>query len=306
FRAGLIYWVGNVSYSISLPMNRLGLVLAIALAGPVFGADLDQARQLYNRTEYKRSLEVLRAILAKGGAKDAAVWALSGRNEYMLTDFKRASEAFEKAVALEPHNSEYALWLGRAYGRRAETSSPFTAPGYASRARQNFERAVQLNPGNMDALNDVFEYYLEAPGFLGGGMDKARATAARIGDISPGEGYQALARLAEKQKEYATAEMELRRAVEVTPQTVGRFIELARFLARQGRFHESDQSLARAEKLAPNNPRVIFAKADIYLQSGRNRDQAGKLLRRYMTLSLSPDDPPREEAAKLLKRALGG
>jgi Flp pilus assembly protein TadD len=283
-------------------MNRLGLVLAAALAGPVFGADLEEARQLYNHTEYKQSLDVLRAIVVK----DGAVYALTGRDEYMLADFKRASEAFERAVALDPNNSEYALWLGRGYGRRAETSSPLTAPGYASRARQNFERAVQLNPANLDALNDVFEYYLEAPGFLGGGMDKARAAAARIADMNPGEGYQAQAKLAEKRKEYATAEMELRRAVEVAPQTVGRFIELARFLARQGRFHESDQSLARAEKLAPDSPRVIFAKADIYLKSGRNRDQARKLLQHYMTLSLSPEDPSRAEAAKLLERAQGG
>jgi tetratricopeptide (TPR) repeat protein len=282
-------------------MNRLGLVLAAALAGPVFGADLEQARLLYNRTEYKQSLEVLRAI----AAKDGAVFALTGRNEYMLADFKGSSEAFEKAVALDPANSDYAWWLGRAYGRRAETSSLLTAPGYASRARQNFERAVQLNPRNLDALGDLFEYYLEAPGFLGGGIDKARAAAARIAEIDAGEGYRAQAKLAEKRKEYAAAEIELRRAVETAPQTVGRFIELARFLARQGRFHESDQNLARAEKLAPGNPRVIFAKADIYLKSGRNRDQAKKLLERYMTLSLTPEDPSRQEAAKLLQQAQG-
>ena len=48
-------------------MNRLGLVLAAALAGTVFGADLEQARLLYNRTEYKQSLEVLRAIVVKDG-----------------------------------------------------------------------------------------------------------------------------------------------------------------------------------------------------------------------------------------------
>ncbi|MGA2114486.1 MAG: hypothetical protein ABSH56_07005 [Bryobacteraceae bacterium] len=272
-----------------------------ALVWPLCGADLEEARQLYSRTEYRQSLAVLRAV----AAQDGAVLALAGRNEYMLADFKRSSELFEKAVALDAANSDYAWWLGRAYGRRAETSSPLTAPGYASRARQNFERAVELNPRNLDALGDLFEYYLEAPGFLGGGTDKARATAERIAVIDAGEGHRMQAKLAEKRKEYATAEMELRRAVEIAPQTVGRFVELARFLARQGRFHESDQSLARAEKLAPGNPRLIFAKADIYLRSGRNRDQAKTLLERYMSLPLSPEDPPRQEAAKLLQLAQG-
>ena len=283
-------------------MIRLGLFLVAALAAPLFGADLEEARNLYNHTEYERSLAVLRSL----GVKTGEAYALAGRDEYMLADFKRASEAFEKAVALDANNSDYALWLGRAYGRRAETSSPLTAPAYASRARQSFERAVQLNPSNLDAWNDLFEYYLEAPGFLGGGMDKARAAAARIAQIDAGEGYQAQAKLAEKRKEYATAEAELGRAVEMAPQKIGRLIEQARFLARRGRYHESDQSLARAEKLSPENPRVIFAKADIYLKTGRNHDDAIKLLERYMILPLSPDDPSRQEAAKLLRRARGG
>ena len=45
----------------------------------------------------------------------------------MLGDYKKATEAFQKALALEPGNSEYAHWLGRSFGRRAETSSPFLA-----------------------------------------------------------------------------------------------------------------------------------------------------------------------------------
>ena len=80
----------------------------------------------------------------------------------------------EKAFNAQPSNADYALWLGRAYGRRAETSGPFTAPGFASKARQYFEKAARLNPRNLEALSDLFEYYLEAPGFLGGGMDKAQ------------------------------------------------------------------------------------------------------------------------------------
>lgn len=53
--------------------------------------------------------------------------------------------------------------------------------------RKAFERAVQLNPSNVEALNDLFEYYLEAPGFLGGGLDKASDAANRIGKLDPVE-----------------------------------------------------------------------------------------------------------------------
>jgi len=264
-------------------------------------ADLEQARKLYNHTDFDQSLQVLLEI----PQKDAAVYALMGRNYYMQGEYKKATEVLEKAVAGDPASSEYALWLGRAYGRRAETSSPFTAPGNASRARQCFEKAAQLNPRNLEALSDLFEYYLEAPGFLGGGMEKAQATAAKIAAVDPAEGHWSQAKIAEKRKEYGTVEEQLRRGIEASPHQVGKLIDLARFLAKQGRYQESDQSFARAQKIAPDTPRLLYAMADVYIKHGRNLDAARDLLKRYLSMTLSPDDPPRSQAEKLLRQVRG-
>jgi tetratricopeptide (TPR) repeat protein len=266
------------------------------------GPELDQARKMYNLTEFEQSLKILEAI----PQKDGAIYELAGRNYYMRGDFKKATESLEKAVAAEPGNSGFNLWLGRAYGRRAETSSLFTAPGYASKARQYFEKAAQLNPRNLEAQSDLFEYYLEAPGFLGGGLDKAAATAEQIARINPAEGHWAQAKLAEKRKEFSSAEEQLRRAIELTPHQVGRLIDLARLLAKQGRMEEAEQSFARADAIAPDSPKVLFAKADVYIKAGRNLNVAKDLLKRYLSLALTPEDPPRSQAEKLLKQVQGG
>jgi tetratricopeptide (TPR) repeat protein len=265
-------------------------------------ADLDQARRLYQLTDYENSLKILEGI----ESKDGPVFALIGRNRYMQGEYKKATEILEKAVAAEPANSDYELWLGRAFGRRAETASPFTAPANANKARQHFEKAVQLNPRNLDALSDLFEYYLEAPGFMGGGLDKAAGVAGQMAGIDPVEGHSAQARLAERRKEFDTAEHHLEMAARMAPQQATRLIDLARFLAKQGRYQESDQSFRKAEKIAPNSPQVIYARADTYIEQGRNLDTARKLLKRYMEAQLTPDDPPRADAEKLLKKASGG
>jgi Flp pilus assembly protein TadD len=277
------------------------LILLSAALLAAGGPTLEQARKHYNHTEFEQSLKVLQAI----PEKDAAVYELIGRNQYMQGEYKKATEALDKALAMDPDNAEIALWMGRAYGRRAETSSPFTAPGHASKARQYFERSVKLNPANLEALSDLFEYYLEAPGFLGGGVDKAEKVAEQVAEIDAGEGHWAQARLAEKRKELSSAEEQLRRAIEASPQRIGRFIDMARFLARQGRFQEADENIAHAEKLAPNSPKLVFAKADLYVKHKRNLDVAKSLLKKYMSMSLSPDDPSRSDAAKLLKQVQG-
>lgn len=265
------------------------------------GNGLDEARKLYHLSDFQGSLKILREL----PRQDAAVWELIGKNYYGTADFKKATDALEKAVALDPRNSDTTLWLGRAYGRRAETSSMLTAPGYASKARQYFERATQLNPDNLEAQSDLFEYYLEAPGFLGGGLDKATATAAQMARINASEGYWAQARLAEKRKEFATAEAHLRQAIDSAPQQVGRVLDLARLFTKQGRNQEADQTLARAERLAPNSPRVVFAKAEIYVKSKRNLQVAKQLLQQYMSMTVTPEDPSKAEAEKLLRQVEG-
>ncbi len=270
----------------------------LVLAG---SPELDRARKLYNTTDFDGSLRILQTI----HVKDVEVYELMGRDYYMLGDYKKATDVLEKAVAATPQSSDAAMWLGRAYGRRAETSSPLTAPGYASKTHRYFEKALELNSRNLEAANDLFEYYLEAPGFLGGGLDKAQTLAGHIAELDAAEGYWAQAKLAEKRKEFGAAETELRRAVTAGPRQIGKLIELARLLTRQGRYQEADKAIDAAEKISPGSPRLLYAKADLYIKSGRNLDVARKLLQTYLASELTPDDPPRADAQKLLRQAGG-
>ena len=281
-------------------MRGLSLFL-LAAVGLVGQSSLQRAEELYQKTDYRESLSVLKSV----SPASAPVYCLEGQNFFMLGEFKKATDAFEKAFALEPTNSEYAHWLGRSFGRRAETSNPLTAPMNASKARQYFEKAVALDPGNEEALNDLFDYYLQAPGILGGGYDKAEQVAERIASRNEAEGHFARAQLADKRKQFDTAEEQLRRAMELAPHQVGRVLDLARYLAKRGLIQESDAAFDRAEHMAPDSPRVSFARARVYVEQRRNLDKAKELLQKYLHSDLTPDDPPREQAQKLLREVMG-
>ena len=279
-------------------MGKFLQILAfVSVSGLGIAGDLERARDLFQRTDYRAALQILQQI----PNRDAEVWEWMGRAHYMSGDFKKATEHLEKAVAADPGNSEYHHWLGRAWGRRAETSSWLTAIQYARKTRDSFEKAVALNPRNLEAVNDLFEYYLEAPGFLGGGLDRAAALSLKIRESDEVEYHYAAAKLAEARKEFGSAEAHLREATELAPRQVGRVVDLARFLAKQGKFQESDAAFQRALRLAPNNPKVIFAEAEALIKAKRNLPEARRLLKQYMSLRLTPEDPSREEAEKLLR-----
>ena len=259
-----------------------------------------RAHGLYQQTEYKQSL----ALLEAQPRKDTATLQLMGQDLFMLGEYKRATDAFEKAVALDPNNPKLVHWLGRTYGRRAETANPFSAPGFASKTRQMLERAVELDPTDKDALGDLLDFYLEAPGFLGGGVDKAEELAQMILKQDQAEGHYAQGIVADRKKQYDAAEQQFRRAAELAPRQMGRVLVLARYLANHGRVKESDALFEQAARMAPNSPRVMFDRANAYINEKRDLDVARKLLEQYLKSPLTPEDPPRERAEALLKKLM--
>jgi Flp pilus assembly protein TadD len=278
---------------------RFWLVFLISVSALASTDVVIRAGALYQHTEYESSLK----ILAQDSAPDSPTFLLTGKNYFMLGDYKKAVDYFEKSLHQNPGSSEAELWLGRAWGRRAENSGGPMAMIYASRTRQCFEKALALDPANREAKNDLFDFYLNAPGFLGGGVDKAESAARAIATERPAEYEFEESQIAEKRSDFAGAEAHLRRAIDLAPHESGRVVDLARFLAKRSRLEESDRLFAQARALAPGKPGIALAEARANIENNRNPEQARKLLQEYLQSSLTPDDPPRLEAEKLLKRA---
>ena len=176
------HWISIVVITASVPAVTFG-------RSP--NPDLSRAEELYQRTEYGRAIDVLQVL----DERDAAVYALLGKARFMQGQYKQAVADLEKAVGQDSLNSDYYDWLGRAYGRLAEGSSFLSALGYAKKTVRAFERAVELDPSNLEALSDVFEYYLQAPGMVGGGLDKAENIARRFAGLNAAEYHWARARI---------------------------------------------------------------------------------------------------------------
>lgn len=274
------------------------LLAATALAA---APELDLAREHYQHAEYTQTLAVLRKV----SPKDWETLFLVAKADYGLEKYGDAIDALEDAVKLAPDNPDLYLWLGRAWGRRAETANIFqqvNRPFWAGHARDAFEHALQLDPDHREALDDLFEYYVEAPGFLGGGLDKAEELLPRMAKIDPAWAEKARAQVSEKRNDFTAAERHLRRAIELAPAKPGPELNLAKFLARQGRIEESDQAFAQAARLGPDNPEVLFGRAQTYVEQDRNLEEARDLLEKYVAANLTPDDPPRSDARELLKK----
>ncbi len=237
-----------------------------------------------------------------GSAPDAESYNLLCRSYFMIDEWDRGISACERASALDPQKSLYHLWLGRIYGEKADRAGFVSAAGLAKKVRTEFERAVELDPKNSEARADLAEFYLEAPGIVGGGKDKARAQATALAAFNPPLGDYVTGRIAEREKDKATAERAYRAAIDTSHGAAQAWLHLAQFLAHNKRLDEMEQALHTLESAPVDRPEALMDAASLLLHIGRDNALAVRFLHRYLASPV--EEGPAFKAHDLLGQVL--
>ncbi len=225
------------------------------------------------------------------GAPTAEAYNLLCRADFELDAWDEGIPACEKAVALAPNNGLYHLWLGRIYGEKADGVNFIRAAGLAGKVRREFERAVELSPDSWEARTDLAEFYLEAPGIVGGGEDKARAQADSLMALNPGMAHWVRARIAQKNEKTDEAEREYRAEIEASHGGARGWVNLAGFYRRENRLDEMVRALRTMETEPLDRPAALMDGAGLLLRSGRDYPMAIRMVRRYLASSTVEEWP---------------
>jgi tetratricopeptide (TPR) repeat protein len=213
---------------------------------------------------------------------DAESSNLLCRAYFTLEEWDRAEASCRKAVSLDPNNGRFHLWLGRVYGEKADRANFMSAASLAGKVRGEFERAVQLNPKDVEARLDLTEFYISAPGIVGGGDDKAREQAQSIATVNPAREHWIYARIAEKKKDTATAEREYRQYIDLSKGDAEAWLNLALFLRRQKRLDEMEQAITKLSQSPTPKLDVLVEASGMLYRAGHGYPLATEMLRRYL------------------------
>ena len=239
---------------------------------------------------------------------NAEVHNLLCRVYYQEERWDDAIRECETAVKLMPMDSGYHLWLGRAYGEKADSIHSIKAYGLAKKVRDEFERAVQLDGSSVDALSDLGEFYTAAPGIVGGGKKKAQGVVQALEHYGPVQAHQLKGRLAEKDKNYALAETEFKAAVSASSESADAWMTLASYYARRRQWDPMLVALhagvhADGKGAQPHGPVLVDA-ADIMTRSAQEPQLAIQLLRLYLDSPQQSADSPAFQVHAQLGRLL--
>ena len=304
------------------------LAAGVLLLGSFSCAAQTEAERLIEAGHWKQA----RAIVeANGGqSRDALTQFLRSQIHNAFGDHDSPLPLAEKAVALDGTIAKYHRQIAEVTGVMAQHAGLFQQLLLARRFRREIDIALSLDPRDLQALRDLMEFYLLAPGIAGGDKEKAQATAARIARVDTVQGYLAQARLAEAAGATTRQEEMLRKAVDAGPSHYRARTALGGFLLRQKRWQEASQQadiaikidnkrvdayailagayayLARtadlellltlAEKQVPDDLSPYYRAAEALLLQGQNLEGAQRYLGRYLSAPPEGNAPSLSEA----------
>jgi tetratricopeptide (TPR) repeat protein len=258
-------------FRLPLPWPRVGL-LACVLAGAVCTRavlasedtpPLVVGKRLFEGGHYAEARAAFERVVAAEPQNAEALFDL-GWTAFRQNQPAESAKLLEKATALDGTKSLYFRVLGACVAM-IQRASFFAKAGWARKSLAAYDRAVALDPDDLDARAGRLNYYWHAPGIAGGSMDKARAEAEVIRKRDPVRGAQALADLNVAEKEYAEAfaviddliakhpdnkpaQYQLGRLAAITGQQLDRGVT-----ALQDYLHYSPQARTRGRPLAPGH-----------------------------------------------------
>ncbi|MEN7342651.1 MAG: tetratricopeptide repeat protein [Pseudomonadota bacterium] len=218
-------------------------------------------------------------------------------------DFDEAYTRFSEAAERYPNNADAQYWVGASSGSLAGNASIFKASGHAKRARKAFQRAIELDPEHIEAHQGLIQYYLQAPGFLGGDKDEALTLAKSTVDFAPIEGRLLVAQVYGQTKQPQKRDEVLAALLKAAPNDPRAYVQLGFQAQNDEQFDAAHDYFSRAAETTSDIENAAETRQSARYQVGRTavfseqRAEAGiTALTDYLEGDITPALPGKDWA----------
>ena len=250
--------------------------------------DLQKAKQFLEDNKLEEAKAILEEIIDDDDKNHEAYFSL-GKTYMRLKDPEEATENFEEAVDLQDKNADYHFWLGQAIAMDAQNSNVISQAMMASDILKEFERTIDLDPKHIPGLMGVIGFYTNAPGIMGGDIDKAEQHAKELIKLDEMRGRTSLAQIYFKQEKIDSAEIQvgiLEENFENDKSLGNMYNSLGYYYLGEDNVEKAIEAFEKQVKVNPESANSHDSLGDGYKAAGR-RDDA--ITQYKKALEINPD-----------------
>jgi tetratricopeptide (TPR) repeat protein len=258
-----------------------------ALAQP---ATVNAAKKLYEEKKYVEARKLLTPIGDDSKEYAQAQYWL-GRITFDEKKYDDAADFFEEAIDANDKVADYHYWYGAAMGSEAQGAGMMRKGFLAPKIRSAFEKTVELDPKNMDAMYGLVQYYLQAPSIVGGDKAKALEMANRMKTVDKARGHIQVANVYLADKKTDLAEKEYQALLKLDPEKWDYQLALGNFYIATKQYQKAFDQYENRLKKEPTDMRAQYQLGKVAAVSGLQLDRGEACLKAYLTWKPGPDDP---------------
>lgn len=244
----------------------------------------------YEAEDYAGAKTYFETALTTEPENPQAIYYL-GRIALNQGEIDEAVGLLEKAVGLDDANSEYHFRLGVAYAQQIQNVSFFEKGQLAPKLKDEFEKAVETDPSNIEARMGLAQYYLNAPPMVGGGKDKAMKQIEAIKELDPRQGHLFMAQVHTRAKEYDAAEKEYKAALALDPMDLDVHYQLGIFYQTKEDYPAAFEAFEGAIAIDDAYMPALYQIGRTAAFSGENIERGVECLNAYLENEPGPGLP---------------
>ena len=280
-------------------MKKSFLTLLL-LVSPVLAGPLDEARGMLAEGRHGEARPLLERALENDALRAQALVLLT-RLCNDIEEYKQGIEYGEAAVKALPDSSEAHYQYALALRIKMQNVNQFKAMFIVGDYKDELNRAIELDPGHLDALEERIGFLLNAPGIAGGDKKQAGKEIQSMKQLDWRRGTRLDAQIEAQHGEPGRTIELYESLLEKDAADTASRNELAFFLQQSEHYAEADEQFAVLAQAERRNISLsaLYQRAKTRVLGKYEQDRAIEFLTRYVE-QLPEDAPglPDESAAR--------
>lgn len=275
-----------------MQLNRWLALAALTVTLQASAYDLTQLQLLLDKQKYRLLQQTLSNTPET--PKQAELLVMQAKAMMSLGQDEPLAEIFETTLAQFPQHAELSRLAGINQFNLAQSSSIFSAPGYAKQGLAYFEKAASLAPDEAKYQRGLIDFYASAPSIVGGDKKKAQQLADALQQKNQIHGtlaQVALLRRHDKAEDALKLTETLKQQYPTSPEVLEAY---ARQLVDQNRpaeaFATYQQVLPLYEREVEQYP-ALLQLGNLAATAGQDKSAGKQALEKYLSYFADSDNP---------------
>ncbi|KAB2880524.1 tetratricopeptide repeat protein [bacterium] len=255
----------------AIPVHGL-LILFSLNSAALAQSEIEQGRELFNNKKYAEARSIFEKILNGSDHQAEAHYYLGSIYLRFDRDADKAIDHLERAIEAENSNAKYHLMLSNALGAKAMQSNMLKQAFLAPKIKKAMEKAVELDPNYPEARMALTQFYVMAPGIMGGSIEKAKEQADALVKLDAYQGFMAYGSIYNHEEDWQSAEVYFKKAIAAQPLKAAPYHQLGYMYLKQKRTKEAVELFKKMVEYDPANANSYDSLGDGYVADNKLDD----------------------------------